>query len=175
MASSSSTSWQIDGETIETVSDFIFLGSKITADGDCRNEIKRYLLFWRKVMTHVDSILKSRDITLYQQNYIYGFSSSHVLMWELDHKEGWVPKKDWVPTKWCFRTVMSGSKEIKLVNPEGNLSWIITGRTDAETEAPTLRPPDGKSQLLEKTLMLEKIEGRRRRGQQRMSWLDGIP
>ena len=70
---------------------------------------------------------------------------------------------------------MSGSKEIKLVNPEGNLSWIITGRTDAETEAPTLRPPDGKSQLLEKTLMLEKIEGRRRRGQQRMSWLDGIP
>ena len=64
MASSPITSWQIDGETVETVADFIFLGSKITADGDCRHEIKRHLLLGRKVMTNIDSILKSRDITL---------------------------------------------------------------------------------------------------------------
>ena len=90
MASGPITLWQIDGETVETVADFIFLGSKITADGDCSHEIKRYLLLGRKVMTNLDSILKSRD------NYFankgpssqgYGFSSSHVWMLELDHKE----------------------------------------------------------------------------------------
>ena len=83
MASSPITSWQIDGETVETLTDFIFLGSKIIADGDCNHEIKRCWLFGRKSMTKLDSILKSRDITLpkkgtYSQSY--GFSSSHVWM-----------------------------------------------------------------------------------------------
>ena len=104
----------------------------------------------------------------------YGFSSSHLWMWELNHKEGWELKN------WCFWTVVLKetlesplqSKKIKQVNPKGNQSWIFTRRTDAEAEAPILRPPDVTS--LEKTLMLGKIEGRRRRGRQRMRWLDGI-
>ena len=83
MAYSPITSWQVDGETVETVADFIFLGFKITADGDCSHEIKRRLLFGRKVMTNLDSILKSRDITLPIKGLSsqgYGFSSSHVWM-----------------------------------------------------------------------------------------------
>ena len=90
MASSPITSWQIDGETMETVTDFIFLGSKITADGDCSHEIKTCLVLERKAMTNLDSILKSRDITLstkVHSSQSYGFSSSHVWMGELDHKE----------------------------------------------------------------------------------------
>ena len=90
MASDSITSWQIDGETVETVADFIFLGSKITADGDSSCEIKRHLLLGRKAMTNLDSILKSRDITFANKSLSsqrYGFSSSHVWMWELDYKE----------------------------------------------------------------------------------------
>ena len=93
MASGPITSWQIHGETVETVADFIFLGSKITADGDCSHEIERCLLLGRKVMTNLDSILKSRDSAnkgLASQGY--GFSSGHVWMWELDYKESWVPK-----------------------------------------------------------------------------------
>ena len=78
MASRPFTSWQIDGETVETVADFIFLGSKITADGDCSHEIKRHLLLGRKAMTHLDSILKNKDITLPTSSQRYGFSSSHV-------------------------------------------------------------------------------------------------
>ena len=99
MASSPITSWQIDGETMETVRDFIFVGSKITADGDCSHEIKRWLLLGRKAMTNLDSILTSRDIGLPTKVRLvksYGFSSTHVWMGELDHKEGWVPKN------WCF-------------------------------------------------------------------------
>ena len=90
MASGPITSWQIDGEKVKTVTDFIFLESKSIADGDCRHEIKRWLLLGRKTMTNLDSILKSRDITLLTKVCIqgYGFSSSHVQMWELDHKEG---------------------------------------------------------------------------------------
>ena len=88
MASSPITSWQIDGETMETVTDFILGGSKITVDGDCSYEIRRCLLLGRKAMTNLNSILKNRDITnkgLFNQSY--GFSSSHVWMWELDYKE----------------------------------------------------------------------------------------
>ena len=88
MASSLITSWQIDGETMETVTDFILGGSKITVDGDCSYEIRRCLLLGRKAMTNLNSILKNRDITnkgLFNQSY--GFSSSHVWMWELDYKE----------------------------------------------------------------------------------------
>ena len=91
MASGPITSWEIGGETVETVSDFIFWGSKITADGDYSHEIKRRLLLGRKVMTNLDSIFKSRDITL-PINKSYGFSSSHVWMWDLDCEEGWAPK-----------------------------------------------------------------------------------
>ena len=97
-------------------------------------------------------------------------------MWELDYKEGWVSKN------WCFWTVVLEKtlespldyKEIQLVHPKENQSWIFIGRTDAEAEAPILRPPDAKSWLIWKDLMLGKIEGGRRRGWQRMSWLDGI-
>ena len=89
MASSPITSWQIDGETMETVTDFIFLGSKIRTDGDCSHETKRHLPLGRKAMTNLDSILKSRDITLTNRfsSQSYGFSSSHVWIWELDYKE----------------------------------------------------------------------------------------
>ena len=91
MASCPITSWEIDGETVETVPDFIFLGSKITADGDCRHEIKRCLLLGRKVMTNLDSILKSRDITLPAKVHLVKamvFSCGHVWMCELDYEEG---------------------------------------------------------------------------------------
>ena len=88
MASGAITSWQIDGETVETVADFIFGGSKITADSDCSHEIKRHLLLGRKVMTNLDSILKRRNIVHKgPSSQGYGFSSSHVWMWELDYKE----------------------------------------------------------------------------------------
>ena len=102
MASGPITSWQIDGETVETVADFIFVGSKITADGDYSHEIKRSLLLGRKIMTNLDSILKSRDITLPTKVHLikgYGFSSGHIWMWELDWEESWTPKN------WCFWTV----------------------------------------------------------------------
>ena len=93
MASGPIISWEIDGETVETVSDFIFGGPKITADGDWSHEIKRRLLLGRKAMTNLDSILKSKDFTDRSPcRQSYGFSSSHVWMWELDHKESWAPK-----------------------------------------------------------------------------------
>ena len=107
IASSPITSWQINGETVETVTHFIFLGSEITAD----SEIKRCLLLGRKPMTHLDSILKSRDITLPNKgssSQSYGFSSSHVWMWELAHEEGWMPKNQ------CFWT---GESEKTLESP----------------------------------------------------------
>ena len=156
MASSPSTSWQIDGETVETVADFTFLDSKIAADADCSHEIKRHLLLGRKVMTNLDSILKSRDISLSTKVHLYsqsyGLSSSHVWMWELDHKEGWALKN------WCFWTVVLvktlesplDCMEIKSVSPKGNHSWIFIGRTDAEAETPILWPLDSKSQLIGK-------------------------
>ena len=125
MASGPITSWQIDGETVETVTNFILGGSKITADGDCSHEIQRCLLLGRQVMNNLDSILKSRETLLCQQRSIhqsYGFSSSHVSMWELDYKEIWAPKN------WCFWTVvlektlesLLDSKEIQPVHPKGN-------------------------------------------------------
>ena len=100
-ASSPITSWQIDGETMETVTDFILGSSKITADGDCSHAIKRRLLLGRKAMTNQDSILKSRDITLLTKVcLVKATSSSHVWMWKLDYKERWAPKD------WCFWTVV---------------------------------------------------------------------
>ena len=151
MASGPITSWQIDGETMETVTDFIFLGSKIIADGDCSHEIKRRLLLGRKAMTNLDSILKSRDITNKgPSRQSYGFSSSHVWMWKLDHKESWVPKN------WCFWTVVlektlestMDCKKTKPFNPKENQSWIFIGRAD--TEALILQPSELKSQFIGK-------------------------
>ena len=119
MASGPITSWQKDGETMETVRDFIFFGSKITADDDCSHEIKRHLLLGRKVMTNLDSILKSRDITLPTKVHLVKATVFPVWMWELDHKESWAPKN------WCFWTVVLEKtlespldfKEIKPVHP----------------------------------------------------------
>ena len=140
------------GETVETVTDFIFRGSKITADGDCSHEIKRHLLLGRKAMTNLGSILKSRQYFANKglSSQSYGFSSSHIWMWELDYKESWAPNN------WCFWIVVLEKtlespldcKEIQPVNPKGKQSWIFTGRTDAETETPTLWPPDVKSWLI---------------------------
>ena len=154
MASSPITSWQIDGETMETVADFIFLGSKITLEGDCSHEIKRHLLLGKKAMINLDSILKSRDNILLTslRSQRYGFSSSHVWMWELDYKESWTLKN------WCFWTVVLEKtlesplyyKEIQPVNPKGNQSWIFIGRTDSEAEPQILWPPDVKSWLVRK-------------------------
>ena len=128
MASGPITLQQIDGETMETVTDFILGGSKITADGDCSHEIKRHLLLGRKAMINLDSILKK------QRHYFankgsssqsYGFSSSHLWMLELDYEESWALKN------WCFWTVVLKKtfespldcKEIQPVNPKGNQSW----------------------------------------------------
>ena len=152
MASGPVISWQIDWETVETVIDFNFGVSKITADGACSHEIKRCLLLGRKAMTNIDSILKSRDITLstkVDQSKL-GFSSSHVCMWELDYKESRVLKN------WCFWTVVLEKtlespldfKEIQPFHPKGNQSWMFIGRTDAEAETPILWPPDGKNWLI---------------------------
>ena len=140
---------------METVTGFIFWGSKITADVDCSHEIKRFLLLGGKSMTNLHSILKSRDITLPTKVCLgqsYGFSGSHVGMWELDHKEGWVLQN------WCFWTVVLEKtlespldcKEIQPVNPKGNLSWISIGRTAAEAETPILWPPAANNWLTRK-------------------------
>ena len=135
----------------KTVTDFIFLGSKISADGDCSHEIKRCLLLGRKAMTNLDSILKSRHYFADKgpSSQSYGFSSMDV---RAVRKEGWVPKN------WCFWIVVLEEtlesaldcKEIKPVHPKGNQSWIFIGRTDAETEAPILWPPAVKSWLIGK-------------------------
>ena len=139
--------------------DFILGGSKTTADGDCSHEIKRCLLLGWKTMTNLNSILKSRDVTLLTKAHMVKtvfFSSSHVWMWELDYKE------DWAPKNWCFWTVVLertlesplDCKEIQPVHPIGNYSWIFIGRTDTEDEAPMLWPPDVKNRLIWKVLML---------------------
>ena len=143
---------QIDGETMETVTDFIFLDSKNTADGDCSHEIKRLLLLGRKVMTNLDSILKSKGITLPTKVHLIKavFSSSRVWMWELDYKESRVPKNWYFWAVVLEKTLESSldCKEIQPVNPKGNQSWIFIGRTDAGAEAPILWPPDSKSWLI---------------------------
>ena len=135
------------------------------------------LLLGRKAMTNLDSILKGRDITdKGPSSQSYGFSSSHVWMWELDYKESWAPMN------WCFCTVVLEKtlespldcKEIQPVHPKGDQSWAIIGRTDVEAETPILWPPDAKCWLIWKDPDAGKDWGRRRRGWQRMRWLDGI-
>ena len=150
-ASSPITSWQIDGETVETVADFILGGSKIIADGDCSHEIKRCLLLERKVMANLDSILKSRDITLATKVRLVKAMVFPVVMYGcvLDYKESWALKN------WCFWTVVLektlenplDSKELQPVNPNGNQSWIFISRTDAKVETSVLWPPDAKNWL----------------------------
>ena len=165
---------------METLRDFIFLGSQITADGDCSHEIKRSLLLGRKAMTNLDSILRSRDISLSTKVHLvksYGFSSSHVWMWELDHKESWAPKN------WCFWPVVLemtlGSpldcKEIQPVNHKGNQYWIFIGRTHA-----VFWPPDVKNWLIGKDPDAGKDWGPEEKGltEDEMvrwhHWLDGV-
>ena len=135
---------------------FCFLGSKIITDSDCSHELKRRLLLERKAVTNLDNIFKGRDITLLTKVLIVKAMFfpvvMYVRMWELGHKEGWELKN------WCFQIVVLEKtvespfdcKEIKLVNPKGNQSWIFIGRTDAEGEAPVLWSPDAKSQLIGK-------------------------
>ena len=143
MASGPITSWQIDGGKVETATDFIWGGSKITTDGDCSHEIKRHLLLGRKAMTNLDSALKSRGTTLLIKVCIVKamvFSSSHVWMWELDHKEGWTLKNWYIWTVVLEKTLEMplDYKEIKLVSLKGNQRWIFIGKFDAEAEAPIL-------------------------------------
>ena len=152
MASGPITSWQTDGETVETMADFVFLGSKSTADGDCSHEIKRRLLLGRKVMTNLDSILKSRDITLpTKSSQGYGFP---VVMYGC---ESWTIKKaeHWrIDTfeLWCWRRLLrvpwtarrSNKSILKVISP----GYSLEGLTDVEAETPILWPPDVKSWLI---------------------------
>ena len=155
IASSPFISWQIDRENVVTVTDFIFLGSKITADGDCSHETRRHLLLGREAMTNLGSVFKKQrhhfaEKGQYSQSY--GFTNSHVQMWELDHRESWVPKN------WCFWTVVLEKtlenpldyKEIQPVHPKGNQPGILIGKTDIEIEALIFWPSNEKDQLIGK-------------------------
>ena len=148
-ASGPITSWQIDGETMETVRDFIVLGSKITADGDCSHETKRHLLFGRKIKTNLDSLLKRKDITLPTKVCLVKAMVFPVVMCGC---ESWTIKLK----NWCFWTVVLEKtlespldcKEIQPVHPKGDQSWVFIGRTDAEVKTPILWPPDVKNWLI---------------------------
>ena len=149
MASGPITSWQIDGKTVEIVSDLIFLGSKITADGNCSHEIKRHLLLGKKVMTKLDSILKSRDITLSTKVCLVKAMVFPAVMYGC---ESWTIKKAecqriYAFELWCWRRLLSplDCKEIQSVHPKGDQSWVLIGRTDFEAETPILWLPDAKS------------------------------
>ena len=179
MESSPITSWQIDGETMETVTDFIFLGSKITADGDCSHETKRCLLPGRKAMANLDSILESRDITLLTKVHLVKAMVFPVVMygcksWTLKKTEGW--RIDAFEL-WCWRRLLrvpwtarrSNQSILMEISPEYSLEGLML-KLKLQYFGYLMRRTDS----LEKTLMLGKIEGRRRRGRQKMSWLDGI-
>ena len=140
MESCSIISWQIEGEKVEAVTYFLFLGSKITVDGDCSHEIRRQFLLGRKAMTNLDSVLKSRDITLPTKgpsSQGYGFSSGHVWIWELDCEESWAPRN------WCFWSVVLEKtlespldcKEIQPVYSKGDHPWVRRGRQPASLPA----------------------------------------
>ena len=140
---------------METVTGFIFLASKITADGECSHEIKRHFLLGRKVMTNLDSILKNRDITLPTKFHIVKAMVFPVVMYGC---ESWTVKKGWTPKNWCLQTVVLEKtveslldyKEIQPVHPKRNQRLIFIGRTEAEAETPILWPPDAKSELIGK-------------------------
>ena len=179
MASGPITSWQIDGATVETVSDFIFWGSKITADGDCSHEIKRCLLFGRKVMTNLDSILKSRDITLPTKVHLVKAMVFPVVMYGC---ESWTVKKAEhrridAFELWCWRRHVrvpwtarkSNQSILKEISPGYSLEGLMV-KLKLQYFGHLMQRVDS----LEKTLMLGGIRGRKRRGRQKMRWLDGI-
>ena len=178
MASGPVTSWQIDGETVETVADFIFLGPKITADGDCSPEIKRCLFLGRKVMTNLDSILTSRDITLPTKICLVKATVFPVVMYGC---ESWIKKAEhWridAFELWCWRRLLrvpwtarrSNQSILKEISPEYSLEGLML-----KLKLLYFGPLMWRADSFEKTLMLGKIEGRRRRGWQRMRWLDDI-
>ena len=146
MASGPITSWEIDGETVEIVSDFILGGSKITADGDCSHEIKRRLLLGRKVMTNLDSILKSRDITLLTKVRLVKATVFPVVMYGC---ERWTVKKAErrridAFELWCWRRLLSVPWTLP-IHSEEDQPWDFFGRNDAKAEAPVLWPPHAKS------------------------------
>ena len=173
MASGPITSWQIDGETVKTAADFIFLDSKITADGDCSHEIKRSLLLGRKVMTNIDSMLKSRDITLPTKVHLVKAMFFPVVMYGC---ESWIIKKAECRRidafeLWCWRRLLrvpwtarrSNQSILKEISPERSLEALIL-KLKLQYFGHLMR----RANSFEKTLMLGRIEGRRRRGQQRM-------
>ena len=179
MVSGPITSWEIDGETVETVSDFIFLGSKITADGDCSHEIKRRLLLGRKVMTNLDSILKIRDITLLTKFRLvkamffpvvmYGCESWPIKKaerWRIDAFELWGWRR-LLRVPWTARR--SNQSIQKEISSEYSLKGLMR-KLKLKYFGYLMQQTDS----LEKTLMLGKIEGRRKKGWQRIRWLDGI-
>ena len=146
MASGPITSWEIDGETGETVSDFIFWGSKITAGDDCSHEIKRHLLLGRKVMTNLDSILKNRDITLPTTVCLVKAMAFPVVMYGC---ENWTVKKAEHQRidafeLWCWRRLLRVPWTARTSN-QSNQSWVFFGRTDAKAQTPVLWPPHAKS------------------------------
>ena len=152
MASGPVTSWQIDGETVETMSDFIFGGYKITVDGDCSHEIERCLLLGRKVLPNLDSILKSRDITFSTKVHLVKAMVFPVVMYGC---ESWTIKKaeHWRTDAfqlWCWRRLLRVPWTARRSNQsllKGDQSWVFTGKTDVEADAPILWPPDVKSWL----------------------------
>ena len=157
------------------MSDFIFLGSKITADDGCSHEIKRCLLIGRKVMTNLDSIFKSRDIALPTKVRLVKAVVFPVVMYGC---ESWTVKKAEhrridAFELWCWRRLLRVPWRVQPVHSEDQ-PWDFFGRNDAKAEIPVLWPPHARVDSLEKTLMLGGIGGRRRRGRQRMRWLDGI-
>ena len=179
MASGPITSWQIDGETVETMADFIFLGSKIATDGDCSHEIKRCLLLGRKVMTNLDSILKSRDITLPAKVHLVKAMVFPVVMYGC---ESWTIKKSECQRidafeLWCWRRLLrvpwtarrSNQSILKEISSGCLLEGLIL-KLKLQCFGRLMRRADS----FEKTLMLEGIGGRRRRGQQTMRRLDDI-
>ena len=179
MASGSITSWQIDGETMETVRDFILGGSKITADGDCSHEIKRRLLLERKVMTNLDSTLKSRNITLPTKVHLVKAMVFPVVVYGC---ESWTREKDErlridAFELWCWRRLLRvpwtarrfNQSILKEISPGCSLEGLML-KLKLQYFGHLMQRADS----FEKTLMLGKIEGRTRKGQQRMRWLDGI-
>ena len=179
MASCPITSWQIDGGTVETVTDFILGGSKITVHGDCSHEIKRRLLLGRKATTNLDSILKGRDITLPTRVHLVKANVFPVVMYGC---ESWTIKKV-EPRRiddfelWCWRRLLrvpwtarrSNQSILKEISPGCSLQGLIL-KLKLQYFGHLMQRPDS----FEKTLMLGKIEVRRRRRQHRMRWLDGI-
>ena len=172
-------SWQIDVETIETVTDFIFLGSKVTANGDCSHEIKRHLFLGRKTMTNLDSILKSGDITLSTKLHIVKAMVFPVVIYGCDScsiKNAECQKIDAFEL-WCWRRLLrvpwtsrrSNQSILKEISPEYSLEGLML-KLKLQYSGHLMQ----RTNSLEKTQVLGKIEGRRRRGWQRMKWLEGI-